>query len=777
MLNRYTLQVVPLDKKEKPFLFSVNHRIAITDDKTGIAAALVQLFKAHAYHHVEIVNDIPPASDVVIVLNGLAHFSNNAEAIACNKEVFLYAKTIAERFTQRGGLFITVQDTGGQFGLTSFSSLNAWTAGLAGLAKTASHEWPKATCMAIDIERQNQNAPSLANQLFQHILSCSTLESGLPANKKSITLNLIVDPLEQISKKSIKDSNFIFNSHSVLIVSGGGRGVTAACMLALAKRFQPRIAILGRTSLDEEPDCCRELTSEAAIKQALLTDYQAKKQSITPLELNQTAKKILSVREIKATITALKQRGSDVLYFNVDILNATALNDALNEVRKQWGTITGIIHGAGVLADKRIAQKTIEQFTDVFCTKINGLKNLLDATRNDPLRLIALFSSVAARFGNQGQCDYAMANEILNKVAQQEQHVRGKNCLVKSFNWGPWESGMVTPELKSLFRERGIELLPADTGTRMFLDELTASAHHQVEVIMGGRLDQSSVNAADTQHYSVNEETDSFLYGHVIDHVPVLPAFLAFEWFVRTAQTYSPALKRIACQNFKVLKGVRLTGFSQKPMNFSVTCERLQDDHNKKILKLKLLSAHQAPHYTAEIMTDDEDNDVVDLKAKCVSPDSVTTWPWPATDIYAASSHAMLEHRLFHGKALQAIHALQAYSPQGGSGILLTLHQQNWGSEWQTDLLALDGSLQLLRLWTYSFLGYPTLPTTIAKCVLHRSRPSSDYLHCHFRSQLKGNYRSLSDVLLCDEHGEAYASLYSVEMCAVQLRNETPSHD
>ena len=35
---------------------------------------------------------------------------------------------------------------------------------------------------------------------------------------------------------------------SVVVASGGGRGVTAAGLLALAKAKQPRIVLLGRTA-------------------------------------------------------------------------------------------------------------------------------------------------------------------------------------------------------------------------------------------------------------------------------------------------------------------------------------------------------------------------------------------------------------------------------------------------------------------------------------------------------------------------------------------------
>ena len=46
-------------------------------------------------------------------------------------------------------------------------------------------------------------------------------------------------------------------------------------------------------------------------------------------------------------------------------------------MQADWGAITGLIHGAGVIADKPIADKTDEAFAFVFHTEIGGLEALL----------------------------------------------------------------------------------------------------------------------------------------------------------------------------------------------------------------------------------------------------------------------------------------------------------------------------------------------------------------------------------------------------------------
>ncbi|MCZ1003290.1 SDR family oxidoreductase [Streptomyces mirabilis] len=180
-----------------------------------------------------------------------------------------------------------------------------------------------------------------------------------------------------------------------------------------------------------------------------------------------------------------RRTGARARYTALDVRDEQALRNELDCVREELGPITGIVHGAGVLADARIEDKSPDQFTRVFDTKVGGLHALLSATRQDPLRLICAFSSIVGFTGNDGQCDYAMANETLNQVLAAEQAAR-PHALVRALLWGPWRGGMVTPELQDLFDLAGVDTIPLDQGARAFADELRYPADDPRVVITAG---------------------------------------------------------------------------------------------------------------------------------------------------------------------------------------------------------------------------------------------------------------------------------------------------
>lgn len=82
---------------------------------------------------------------------------------------------------------------------------------------------------------------------------------------------------------------------------------------------------------------------------------------------------------------------------------------------------------------------------------------------------------------------YAMANEVLNKVALVESRRRGERCVVKSLGWGPWEGGMVGPALEAHFAALGIALIPLERGARALVEELCGVSGGMVEVVLGGK--------------------------------------------------------------------------------------------------------------------------------------------------------------------------------------------------------------------------------------------------------------------------------------------------
>jgi NAD(P)-dependent dehydrogenase (short-subunit alcohol dehydrogenase family) len=454
--------------------------LAITDDETGIAPLLADKLKAHGIQ-AEVVRSVPNHASGVVFLGGLRNLTTESEALAVNYEAFSAAKSVAQQFTAGGGLFVTVQSTGGSFGLHGMELQQAWTSGLTGLVKTAALEWPKASIKAIDLEMAGLTKEQAADAIMAELLwGGPEVEVGLRMNEPRVTVHAEPASLSQsISKRFI-------NQKGVVVVTGGARGVTAAALQALAEAVPLRFVLLGRTALTEEPAIFKHAITEAELRQILFDSYKADGKNITLRELSTRVQAILANREIKETLHTLKQLGSHASYYAVDIQDQQALAHTLSEVRREWGQITGIIHGAGVLADKRIADKTSENFDRVFRTKVEGLRNLLAATQQDPLDMLVLFSSIAARAGNIGQCDYAMANEILNKVAAAQASQRGVGCLVKSFNWGAWDGGMVTPSLRTHFTERGVNLIPIEQGARAFVEELLFGDREQVEVVITG---------------------------------------------------------------------------------------------------------------------------------------------------------------------------------------------------------------------------------------------------------------------------------------------------
>ena len=170
-------------------------------------------------------------------------------------------------------------------------------------------------------------------------------------------------------------------------------------------------------------------------------------------------------------LESVERAGGKAEYIQADVTDSETFSNVLAGIREKYGRVDGAIHAAGIIEDKLFRYKDAESFERVYNTKTLPLKTLLEKLLPD-LKLLVMFSSISAAFGNSGQCDYAAGNSVFDSAAR----ILGgqyPGLRVISFNWGPWiGAGMVNSALRNEILKRGLSLIEVDKGKEYFLDEL-----------------------------------------------------------------------------------------------------------------------------------------------------------------------------------------------------------------------------------------------------------------------------------------------------------------
>lgn len=404
------------------------------------------------------------------------------------RALFMLTKVLEHNLkdaSHRGnGCLINVTAIDGQFGLSKSRNFPAGMAGTLGVAKSLAQEWPEVRVKCIDVD------PKLEpNQLIGHIISewrsqDPTLEIGYTQEGRWCL------ELQCNDANTAAISPLELDKDAVLLVTGGAYGITANIANALAERYQPRLILVGRSQMPEpESAATCEIKNPAALKQFLITDLRAKDPKVKPADVDRVFKRILKDREILANLAAMRATGSEVEYHALDLRDAEAFGGLIDEIYAKWGRIDGVLHGAGIIDDKLVKDKTLASFETVYHTKVIPAQVMANNLRPDTLKFLVLFSSIAGRFGNAGQCDYSAANEVLNKLADRLSYQWPKVHTV-SINWGPWDAGMVSNEVLKMYADRDIMPIPLDTGTRHCIEELERGNRGEPELVITASLKQ-----------------------------------------------------------------------------------------------------------------------------------------------------------------------------------------------------------------------------------------------------------------------------------------------
>jgi len=300
----------------------------------------------------------------------------------------------------------------------------------------------------------------------------------------------------------------------VLLVTGGGKGITAECALALAVDTGARLGLIGRSDPAEDP-------------------------------------------ELAANLARIAEAGVTVRYARADVTDAAQARCAVAELEQGLGPVTAILHGAGRNEPAALTNLDMAAFRRTFAPKIDGLRAVIDLVDPGQLRLLVTLGSIIGRSGLRGEGHYAVANEWLADLTADVAR-RHPHCRALCLEWSVW-SGVGMGErlsvVEALARD-GVTPITPDQGVQI-LRRLLSDPDCPETVVISGRTEGIHTVRYDrpelpllrfverpliwypgvelVTEIELNPGTDLYLADHRLDGNLLLPAVFGMEAMAQVA--------------------------------------------------------------------------------------------------------------------------------------------------------------------------------------------------------------------------------------------------
>ena len=680
------------------------------------------------------------------------HFKTEKNIV---KTLFFIAKYLKEDLNelgekQRAG-FLAVTRMDGKLGQGKRGIVSVVGGGITGLVKCLNLEWSPVFCRTIDIQPE-LSVEICKNQIVRELHDSNTelIEVAFSEEGRKTTS---VKKVKVFENQEIKTT---VSTDSVFLVSGGARGVTATCVVEMAKTFQCKFILLGRSSFDfEVPAFAKNESDESTLKRLIMNDLKARGEQPSLPKVKSIFKDIIAKKEIENTITEIKNYGGQVAYLQGDVTNLSSFKSELQKITADFGAVTGIIHGAGRLADKYIQDKTETDFENVLSVKLDGLLSLLGAVDLNQLDHLILFSSVAGFYGNVGQTDYAIANEILSKAAHLFKTNHPKT-QVTAINWGAWDSGMVSGELKAQFEAAGVTLVNSEGGAAMLVNELNIDYANQPQVIIGGTLPLgvSHIGAPKTHRIrrQLKLENNPFLNHHVIQNNAVLPFVNAIDWMSQACEKLYPDFTTFQVENAKLFKGIIFDGNEKE--SYVLNLKELEKNKTQIVFDATISSEGgklPSHHYQSKVILVNKKS--ITEPSKFQHQISGTYQPTEGTVLYQDGS-------LFHGKYFQGIEQVLDFTEKQ---IVLSckapevlLSEQGQFPVDSIHTFFLDTLYQGMVVWVQKYKGAKSLPLQTDDLKIYKNVPFGKKLLVSVSIQEASDYKMIAHCTVYDKQGMVY---------------------
>ncbi|MGB4810820.1 MAG: SDR family NAD(P)-dependent oxidoreductase, partial [Candidatus Phosphoribacter baldrii] len=593
--------------------------------------------------------------------------------------------TTMRRMWDDGPFLVSATRLGGRHGYDAPGAVAPMGGAVTGFTKSYKKERPEALVKAVDFPVSRKTA-AIADVLLEETLrDPGAVEVGrLEGQRWGVGFSEVAFPALGADGSPDGEGGMPLTPESVFVVTGAAGSIVSAITADLAKGAGGgtfHLLDLTPTPDAADADLAAFRTDKDGLKATLAARMKAAGERPTPVAIDKELARIERLAAALTAIQAVEAAGGVVHYHSVDLTNTEAVAAVMADVAQRSGKIDVLLHAAGLEISRNLPQKEPREYDLVFDVKTTGWFNVWSGARSMPVGAVVAFSSVAGRFGNQGQTDYSAANDLLCKVLSSFRHTRPQTRGL-ALDWTAWGGiGMATRgSIPKIMEMAGVQMLPPDAGVAWIRREVTSTAYSG-EVVVAGVLGMmaaeyhetggadpaalagvgphgpmvgtvsASVHNGLVVTTTLDPKEQAFLYDHRIDGTPVLPGVMGMESFAEAAAMLAPDGYRVgSVEDVSFLAPVKF--FRDEPRTLTITAQAVPAPEGTDLLVRCTLTAERAlpgqatptktTHFTGTVRltTDPVAEEVEKVKTK------VEGTPLDNDNVYAF---------YFHGPAYQVV--------------------------------------------------------------------------------------------------------------------------
>ena len=472
---------------------------------------------------------------------------------------------------------------GGYHGYDAGGATNPLGGPVVGFTKSYKKERPDALVKAVDLA-PSRKTKAIADQLIEETLfDPGCVEIGRVDDRRfGVAFVEAPFPARGDDGDPPAGDGMTLDHDSVFVVTGAAGSIVSAITADLAAASGGTFHLLDLTPTPDrnDPDLEAFRNDKNGLKVTIAERMKAAGDHPTPVAIERELSRFERLNAALTAVQSVEAAGGTVHYHSVDLTDADAVAVAIAEVRERSGRIDVLLHAAGLEISRNLPEKEPREYDLVFDVKSDGWFNVFHAAQDMPIGATVVFSSVAGRFGNQGQTDYSAANDLLCKITSSFRRTRPETRGL-AFDWTAWGGiGMATRgSIPKIMEMAGVQMLPPEAGVAWIRRELTSSAFSGEVIVAGvlgmmageyddrGGVDLATLLGDETEHGPMIDDAtvsvhdgvvahttldpiqQPFLNDHRIDGIPVLPGVMGMEAFAEAARLLAPDLHVLAVED------------------------------------------------------------------------------------------------------------------------------------------------------------------------------------------------------------------------------------